>query len=106
MQWFYELKFDIESLGNKLLLVDVVPVYEYRDNVRTDNVVAHRYIVAVPEHELEKLAVKIDGKQLVEKPDMFVEVEFDGLEITAYENRGTPQIRAKANGISLVNNKK
>ena len=106
MQWLYNLKFDNKSLGDVLLLVDVLPVYEYKDNTRTDNVVAHRYIVAVPEHGLEKIAVKIEGKKLLEKPEGFSEVIFEGLEISAYESHGIPQIRAKANGISLVNNKK
>ena len=39
----------------------------------------------------------------MEKPEGFVEVEFDGLEVSAYESQGRTQITAKATGVSLVN---
>jgi len=46
--------------------------------------------------------VKIDGKQLLEKPDGYAEVEFTGLEVLAYEAQGKTQISARAAGITLV----
>lgn len=98
-----DLRIDPACLGQKKLLVDIVPVHEYKDNKRMDAVVAYRYIVALPELRLEKLGVKIDGKQLMDKPDGFAEVEFDGLEVSAYESQGHTQITAKAAGVSLVN---
>ena len=73
------LKIDPTSLGEKMLLVDITPAYEYKDGRRLDTVTGYRYIVALPEHGLEKLGVKIDGKQLLDKPDGFAEVEFIGL---------------------------
>ena len=85
-----------------MLLVDITPAYEYKDGRRLDTVTGYRYIVALPEHGLEKLGVKIDGKQLVEKPDGFAEVEFTGLEVFAYEAQGKTQISARATGITLV----
>ena len=96
------LKIDPTSLGEKMLLVDITPAYEYKDGRRLDTVTGYRYIVALPEHGLEKLGVKIDGKQLLDKPDGFVEVEFDGLEVFAYEAQGKTQISARATGIILV----
>ena len=60
-----DMRIDPACLGQKKLLVDVVPVHEYRDNKRTDTVVAYRYIVALPELRLEKIGVKIDGKMQV-----------------------------------------
>lgn len=96
------LKIDPTSLGEKMLLVDITPAYEYKDGRRLDTVTGYRYIVALPEHSLEKLGVKIDGKQLVEKPDGFAEVEFTGLEVFAYEAQGKTQISARATGITLV----
>lgn len=96
------LKIDPTSLGEKMLLVDITPAYEYKDGRRLDNVTGYRYIVALPEHGLEKLGVKIDGKQLLEKPDGFAEVEFSGLEVFAYEAQGKTQISARATGITLV----
>lgn len=39
-----DLIIDPKSLGSKLWLVDVVPVYEYKDNRRTDNITGYRYV--------------------------------------------------------------
>ncbi len=100
-----DLKIDPASLGAKMLLVDIAPAYAYKDGRRLETVTGYRYIVALPEHSLEKLGVKIEGKQLLEKPDGFAEVEFSGLEIFAYESQGKTQVSAKATGISLVNKK-
>ena len=100
-----DLKIDPASLGAKMLLVDIAPAYAYKDGLRLETVTGYRYIVALPEHSLEKLGVKIEGKQLLEKPDGFAEVEFSGLEIFAYESQGKTQVSAKATGISLVNKK-
>ena len=48
------LKIDNASLGEKKLLVDVIPAYEYKDGVKTDKIGGYRYIVALPAHSLEK----------------------------------------------------
>ena len=97
-----DLRIDPASLGAKKLLVDVAPAYEYKDGKRTDTVTGYRYIVALPAHSLEKIGVRIDGKQLMEKPEGFIEVEFADLEVTAYESQGHVQLTAKATGISTV----
>lgn len=97
-----DLRIDSASLGAKKLLVDVAPAYEYKDGKRTDTVTGYRYIVALPAHSLEKIGVRIDGKQLMEKPEGFIEVEFSGLEVNAYESQGRIQFTAKATGISTV----
>ena len=96
------LRIDPASLGTKKLLVDVAPAYEYKDGKRTDTVTGYRYIVALPAHSLEKIGVRIDGKQLMEKLEGFIEVEFSGLEVAAYESQGHVQFIAKATGISTV----
>lgn len=99
-----DLRIDPASLGAKKLLVDVVPAYEYRNNQRTDTVTGYRYVVALPAHSLEKIGVRIEGKQLMEKPEGFLEVEFSGLEVFAYESQGHVQFAAKATGISAKKN--
>lgn len=99
------LKIDNASLGEQKLLVDVIPAYEYANGAKTDKISGYRYVVALPAHSLEKLSVKIDGEQLLEKPQGFVEVVFSGLEVTAYESQGKTNITAKAAGISLANKK-
>ena len=99
-----DLRIDPASLGAKKLLVDVAPAYEYKDGKRTDTVTGYRYVVALPAHGLEKIAVRIDGKQLMEKPESFIEVEFSDLEVSAYESQGHVQFTAKATGISAKKN--
>lgn len=97
-----DLRIDPASLGAKKLLVDIAPAYQYDNGKRTDNVTGYRYIIALPAHSLEKIGVRIEGKQLMEKPEGFLEVEFSGLEVFAYESQGHVQLTAKATGISAA----
>lgn len=97
-----DLRIDPASLGAKKLLVDITPTYEYKDGKRTDNLTGYRYTVALPERGLDKISVRIEGKQLIEKPEGFIEVEFADLEVAAYESQGHVQFTAKATGISIV----
>ena len=97
-----DLIIDPKSLGNKLWLVDVSPAYEYQANRRTDTILGYRYAVALPEKGLDKINVRIDGKQLMEAPDGYVEVRFDGLEVFIFWSNGQPQVGARATGIHLV----
>ena len=41
-----DLKIDNASLGQKKLLVEVVPAYEYKDKQRTDKITGYRYFYA------------------------------------------------------------
>jgi len=100
-----DLIIDNRSLGKKLWLVEVVPAYEYQNGKRTDNINAYRYVIAMPDRSLEKIGVKIEGKQLLEAPEGYAEVTFTDLEIFIYWSNGQPQVAAKAKGISLVNTK-
>ena len=100
-----DLLIDPASLGGRKLLVDILPAYEYKDGRRTDTVTGYRYMVALPDHQLEKIGVKIEGKQLLEKPEGYAEVEFTGLELTFYEAQGHAQVSARASGVSLVQKK-
>ena len=97
-----DLRIDPNSLGAQKLLVDILPVFEYKDHQRTENVVGYRYVIALPSHSLEEIGVRIDGKQQMEKPDGYAEVQFDGLELTIYEAQGHVQLSAKAQGIMLA----
>ena len=97
-----DLRIDPASLGNKMLLVDVMPAYEYKDGKRTETVTGYRYVVCLAEHRLEKLSVRIDGPQQMEQPEDFVDVEFTDLVVTGYESQGKLQFSAKASGIFPV----
>ncbi len=100
-----DLKIDPLSLGNHLLLVDVAPAYEYKDGLRTDNILGYRYMVAMPEKGLEKISVRIDGRKRMEAPDTYQEVRFDKLEVFIYFHLGQPQVGAKAADIHIVDSK-
>ena len=93
-----DLTIDPRSLGNKLWLVEVSPAYEYQNNRRTDTVLGYRYTVALPEKGLDKINVRIDGDKLMDAPDGYAEVRFDGLEVFIYWSQGQPQVGAKAGG--------
>ena len=45
-----DLRIDPASLGRKMLLVDVMPAYEYKDGKRTETVTGYRYVVCLAEH--------------------------------------------------------
>lgn len=98
-----DFKLDTTTLGKIKLLVNVIPIHEYREKQRTDTILGYRYMVALPQLAYEKLGVWIDGPQLLDKPETAVEVEFSGLELSAYEAQGRAMISAKATGIALVN---
>ncbi len=101
-----DLKIDISSLGSKMLLTDVQPAYEYKDGKRTDNIAGYRYEVALASHNLDKLNVRIDGKQLMDAPqDGFAMVVFDGLEVRAYQRDDQICFAAKATGIAPAGGK-
>ena len=95
------------TLGDKLWLVDVHPAYSYIDGHRTDTITGYRYTVALPEKNLEKIAVRIDGEQKIEAPNGFVEVTFQNLELYIYWGaQNQPQVGARATDIQLVENAK
>lgn len=88
-----------KTLGSKLWLVDVVPVYEYIGNERTNRIIAYRYMVVLPERKLDKLAVKIEGPAQMETPNGYVEVEFDELTVGLRWSRGDYVVSAEAKGV-------
>lgn len=101
-----ELIIDPRSVGKKLFLVGIKPVYEYKDGHRvSDEVVGFKYDIAMPEHQMEKLSVRIDGKCLMTEPESFEPVVLDGLRLSLYWTPSGHQIRATATGIKSVSGK-
>ena len=100
-----ELDINPNSLGSKLWLVDVRPVSVYVNGQRTDNISGYRYTVALPDKGLDKIDVKIEGKQLMDAPNGFVEVRFDGLKVFLQWYNRDYRVAASATGIHLVNPK-
>lgn len=95
-----DLQIDLKSLGNKLWLVEVAPAYAYQDNRRTDTIIGYRYTVALPERNLDKISVRIDGAKRMESPNGYIEVRFENLEL--YWSRGEYQLGARATNIHPV----
>ena len=93
---------DLASLG-QMLLVDITPCREFVDGKPTDKVTGYRYFVTLPAKNYKRLGVKIDGEQIMEMPNTVQEVEFTGLDISAYVSGKFIQLSAKATGIALVN---
>ncbi len=95
------LKLNASSVGKKMLLVDVTPCYVYANGQRTNEIEGYRYVVVLPEMEFDKLGVKINGEQLIEKPDSYVDVSFEGLDVFIYWRAGTYEVGATATGIKV-----
>lgn len=89
------------------LLVDIRPYYDYTDNVRSQDPVGYIYDVCLPMHKMDKLFVKIPGKQLMDAPlNGALPVEFVNLHARPYVDRnGRLAVTATANGIKAVNDK-
>ena len=91
-----------KTLGNSMYLTEIRPYYEYKDGVKSNTVAGYKYS-ACRKKDLEKIAVKIPGKQLVEAPkEGYVEVKFNDLAMTLYMMDGKPQVSASASAISVV----
>lgn len=104
MKYNANLKIDTDTLG-PMLLVDILEAYAYVDGKKTDSLIGHKYVVALTNHSLEKLNVTIPGKKLLEKPNGYVNVAFDDLDLSLYLMNGSIMVSAKATNISLVKNK-
>jgi len=96
---------DKALLGEEMLLVKVVPYYEYIDKRRTENIVGYKYIVVLPGHGYEKLDVKIPGKKLLEvQLGQSLSVRFNSLRVKPYVSFGAArpslQFTASAEGIT------
>ena len=83
-------------------VTDVKPKYEYRDKVRTSNILGYNYETMFPGMRMEKLNVAIEGPALLEAPNGYYDVQFDGLEIYIYWAGGENHIGARAKGVKVL----
>lgn len=98
-----ELIIDPRSVGKKLFLVAVKPAYNYVNGHRaSDEVVGFKYEIALPEHHMEKISVRIDGDCQLEEPDSFQEVVLEELTLSLYWTPQGHQIKATASKIRPV----
>ena len=90
------------TLGTKLWVVNVTPIYEYRDHRRTENVLGYRYETVLAERKMDKIGVDIDGPALLDPPNGYYEVAFEGLEARIAWKNGDYYIAAKATGVKVL----
>lgn len=84
------------------------PVYKYDEaNNRTDEIVAHKVEIALPQKKLAKIGIKVETTMnpLPELDDI-VEVDFTNLSLGVYTDRlGHMQLYGKAGKVKLADNK-
>lgn len=92
------------TVGNEILLADVVPAYSYKEGVgKTDVVDGYYYLCALPKHRLRKIKVKIPGKKILDAQESLTKVMLADLEIKLYVTKeGECKISATAKGIQKV----
>lgn len=101
-----DLDINPHKLIGSTLLTDVTPYYKYENGAQTDKIGGYNYNVALTEHRLHKLNVKISGPPKMERPTEFLEVVFKDLEIYFYADKADQiNIGARATDISVVNAK-
>lgn len=91
-----------KTIGRNPVLTDVKVAYAYVNGQRTDEIEGFRYEVALPDRGFDKLVVKIDGEQQIEKPiDNYPTVSFDGLELNLGWTPNGYVVRATAKRIRI-----
>ncbi len=103
-----DLKIDVQAtLGSRYWLVGVTPIREYIDGQRTDKVIGYRYLTCLPERGMDKVGIRIDGKQLMDAPadGGYVEVKYADPEVYIYGPSSQPQVGVRASGVALANAK-
>lgn len=80
----------------------VTPVYEYKNNARTENVVGYRYNLVAIDADAESFGLKILGEKQLEVEEGHVEVALEGDEFALYCRDNKVQITAKATSIEAL----
>jgi hypothetical protein len=89
-----------ETVGCVFLLVDITPVYAYKEGgEKTDVIVGYYYTCVLPEKNYRRLKVKVLGKQMVDKNECPAQVAFTDLKIKLYTRKDQYQLAASAIGI-------
>ncbi|WP_457945414.1 hypothetical protein [Caproiciproducens sp. LBM24188] len=93
------------TIGKDIKLVGISPSYAYEGEKKTDTVEAFKLEVLCPALGYEKLTVKVEGATPLIPEDEWVAgsalpIFFDGLEIKAWQDFHTKQIRVSASAKS------
>lgn len=91
------------SCGNKMLLTEVKPYFDYVNGVRSSEVAGYRYTVVLLERKFEKLQVRIAGSQQIElNEDENKSVKFDNLKMELVWSPNGYTVKALADAIKAV----
>ena len=99
-----ELRLDNACLGQQMLLVAIVPDM-YVNGQRVSEPVGYRYDVCLRAHGMDKLSVRISGRQQMDAPlpEADVYVRFENLTVRPYVNgNGRLALTATASAIRPV----
>ena len=80
----------------------VAPKFEYKDGNKTGTILGYNYDTMFPGAKMEKLPVFIEGPALLEPPNGYYDVAFDGLELYLTWIRGEYRVAARAKGIKVL----
>ena len=96
-----------KCLGDSLMLTEVLPYKKYENGKPTEEIEGYRYVVACPNMGLDKIGIKIKGKQQMANPDgTFPIVRFSDLEVRPYVANGVLALTATATAVTEVNSGK
>lgn len=92
-----------DSLGKKMRLTSVRPVYQYDANgKRTDVIAGYKYEVVLEERGYERITIKIEGDKQIEASEDYPEVVFEGINLSLYNINGVTQLSATAKTVRVA----
>lgn len=88
-----DLTINPTCLGNTLLLVDILPAFEYCDGKKTEKLLGYKYTCAIPKLKMEKINILIEGNTpLIDITNgeeiPMKNVIFENLNVTFYLSQG------------------
>ncbi len=101
-----DLAIDIEqTIGDNLILTNIVPTFKYEDGIKTDDVIGYTYTVLLSANGYKQLRVKIPGSCQVDQNALqgsTPRVHFKNLQLIPYAMNGRTGVAAKAEEIEII----
>lgn len=90
-----------EMLLKGAMLVNVLPVQEYKDGRKTDTIVGYKYVCVLPGAQYDKAAIKVlNSKKMIEVEDSAIPVKFIDPVAKIYAINGVYDVAISAAGIA------
>lgn len=95
---------DVKALLKGAMLVAINPAFEYKDGLKTDNIVGYKYSVMLPALNYDKCNVKIAGNKMLEVGDEAYPIIFDGVVAKIYNIDGRYDVSLSATSVKPATN--